>query len=125
MPGCTLTREAAAVTSGFADALGDLDLVQKNAVAQRRRQQPDAGPVRQPAQLFPIVEIAVGLDGLEREGAIHGAGLQVQQPEAGGDARRDRALAGAGWAVDGDHQRRAVLGSHALGFFPGGFPRFP
>ncbi len=119
---------------GLADALGDLDVVQKNAVAQRRREQPDAGPRRQPAQLFPIVEVAVGLNGLEREGAIHGAGLQVQQSEAGGDARRDRALAGAGRAVDGDHQRRAVVGGHTPGFFlaglrprklAGGLPGFP
>ena len=134
MPGCTLTREAAAVTSA-----SRMRLVTSTS-SRKTRLPSGAGSSRmrvlgrQPAQLFPIVEVAVGLDGLEREGAIHGAGLQVQQPEAGGDARRDRALAGAGRAVDGDHQRRAVVGCHAPGFFlsglrprklAGGLPGFP
>ena len=105
---------------GLTDALGDLDVIQKNAIAQRRRQQPDARPGRQPAQFFPIIEVAVGLNRLEREGAVHGAGLEVQQPEAGGDARRYRALAGAGRAVDGHHQRRTLILCHAPGFFLAG-----
>ena len=95
MPGCTLSRGGRGHVE-LPDPLGHLDIVQKNPVAERRRQQPDAGPLRQLAQLFAVIEIAVGLDRLQRKGTIHGPALQVQQAKAGRDPSRDGALAGAG-----------------------------
>ena len=56
--------------------------------------------------------------------AVHGAGVQVAQPELDGDAARRCRLAGAGRAVHGDHQA-GLAGItlhfvHAGRYHPGG-----
>ena len=86
----------------FAQAARDFHFIEKDAIAVGCGLQADACSFRQPAQFFAVVQIAVGLNGFERKGAVHGTAFQVEQAEAGSDARRHRALAGSGRTIDGD-----------------------
>ena len=61
-----------------------------------------------------VVEGDAGLAGQQPDGAVHGAGVQIQVAEPLGHPPRDRALAGAGRPVDGDHGHSASTSARVL-----------
>ena len=56
-----------------------------------------------------FVEGEVVFDRLEGEGAVHGAGFEVEEAEAAGEVGGEGALAGAGGPVDGDDGALALF----------------
>ena len=44
----------------------------------------------------------IGAHRPQSDGAVHGAGIDIEIAEFFGDAARDGAFSGAGWSVDGD-----------------------
>ena len=87
---------------GLADAAGDVEGVEQDAVAFELRLEGDARATGEIHERRFFVEGVVVFDGLEGEGAVHGTGLEVEEAEAAGEMRGEGAFAGAGWAVDGD-----------------------
>ena len=67
--------------------------------------------LRGQGQLLHAVHV-VGVDVLPQRpqghGAVHGAGVDIGEAQALGQASRDGALAGAGRPVDGDHDAFCV-----------------
>jgi hypothetical protein len=55
-----------------------------------------------------IVQVQVGPARGDADRPVQGAGIQVMPAQALGDDAADRALAGAGGAIDGEHGRRGV-----------------
>jgi hypothetical protein len=51
-----------------------------------------------------VVERNVSPQGLESDGAVHGATIEIQIAKHGGDAARHCAFAGTGRAIDGDSE---------------------
>ena len=95
---------------GITDALRDVLPIEKNTIRGAVGLEADLGVARQPLERARIVEILVALDRLQGEGAIHGAGFQIQQTEVMGEMARDSALARAGGAVDGDDRAASHSG---------------
>ena len=60
--------------------------------------------MRQVYQRCFFIEGCIPFNRLEREGAIHGAALEIDVTQLTGEARRDRAFAGPSRAIDGNDQ---------------------
>ena len=65
------------------------------------------------ALALPVVEIEPVLERQPGERPVHGAGIEVAEAEALGEAARNGALPGPGGAVDGDDHRSASESSMA------------
>ena len=86
----------------LADAAGDVDPVEQDAVAFELRLKRDAGMAGQVEQGRFLVEGEVVFDGFQRKGAVHGPGFEVEEAEAAGEMGGEGAFARASGAVDGD-----------------------
>ena len=111
---------------GVANAFGDVFAVEEDAVACAIRAEDDFGIVREAFEGRGVVEVVIAQDGLEREGAIHGAGFKIEQAEMLREMAGDGALAGSSRAVDGDdgtacHSELSSLLRFLRGL-PGGAP---
>ena len=84
---------------GSADGLGDILAVEADAAGRKL----DVGGDGELLGAVHVVPGDVLPQGPEGDGAIHGAGIDVDESEARGESFGDGALAGAGRAVDGDH----------------------
>ncbi len=87
---------------GLADAAGDVNGVEQDAIAFELGLERDAGAGGEVHERSFLVEGVVVLDGLEGEGAVHGSGFEVEEAEAACEMSGEGAFAGAGGAVDGD-----------------------
>jgi hypothetical protein len=87
---------------GVADALGDVGAVEKDAAAGAVGLEGDVGVAGETLKGAGVVEVLIGHDGFEGEGAVHSAGFEVEKTEVLREMTGDGALAGAGGAVDGD-----------------------
>ena len=85
----------------LADAAGDVDAVEENAVAFELRFEGDVRIFGEGEEGVLFVEAEVVLDGLERERAVHGAGLKIEEAETarevGGHGAVCRRLQGRRW----------------------------
>ena len=95
---------------GVADAAGDVEAVEVNAVAFALGLEGDFGVRGQGEEGGFFVEVEVALDGFEGEGAVHGPGFEVEEAEFSGEVGGEGALACSGRAVDGDYRAFALLG---------------
>ncbi len=100
-----------------ADAAGDVGAVEENDVAFELGLELDAGAGGELEEGLFFVEAEVVFDGFKGEGAVHGAGFEVQEAGGAGEMGGEGALAGTGGAVDGDN---GALAGCRLGFFGGG-----
>ena len=87
---------------GVANALSDVGAVEIDAIAGAVGHESDVGVIGEEFEGLGVIEVVIGLDGLEREGAVHRSGFEIEQAEVLSEMARYRALAGAGGAVDGD-----------------------
>jgi hypothetical protein len=78
-----------------ADRVGDVLLANEDALAFER----DLGCLGEAAKRGAVVEGNPLLERQPRQRAVHGAGVEVAEAEARGEAARDRALARARGAV--------------------------
>ena len=94
-----------------ADRDPDVDAVDQDRGAERVGAGQDLGLVAAVGHRGRVVDV----DALAQQPPRHrpelGAGVEVAQPEPGSHGARRAGLAGAGRAVDGDHQVRAGVGS--------------
>ena len=81
---------------GLADAAGDVDGVEQDAVAFGLGLECDASTTGEVYEGRLFVEGEVVFDGLEGECAVHGAGFEVEKAEAAGEVGGESAFAGAG-----------------------------
>ena len=87
---------------GIADAFGDVGAVEKDTIAVTVGFEADIGVTGETLERECIVEVVVGEDRFQGEGAIHGAGFEIEKAEVLGEMPGDGALAGASGAVNGD-----------------------
>src|SRR5208283_3883263 len=87
-----------------ANSLRNIASVQQHTVAFTAGFEVDDGIFRQLSQRLAVVERDILLHCLERQRSIHSAALEIDVPQLLRQAGCDRALAGAGRAVDGDDQ---------------------
>ena len=94
---------------GLADAAGDVDGVEQDAIAFELGLECDASAAGEIHERRLFVEGEVVLDGLEGEGAVHGSGFEIEEAEAAGEMGGEGAFTGAGRTVDGDDRTLALF----------------
>jgi len=104
---------------GVADAAADVAAVEEDAVAIAQRFELDGGVGGEVEEGLLVVEVEIAVDGLKGEGAVHGAGFEVEETEAAGQVGGDSGFPGTGGAIDGDHgtlaTRSGIVGGGGWG----------
>jgi hypothetical protein len=86
-----------------ADTAGDIAPVEEDAIAFHERLQGDACISGEVEEGVFFVEGEIAFDGLEGEGAIHGAGFEIEEAKAAGEMGGEGALPCPCGAVDGNY----------------------
>src|ERR1019366_9436641 len=92
---------------GLANAPRNVHAVEQDAVAFQLRLEVDASRLGELEQGLFVVEGEVALNRFQCKRAVHCAGLQVEKSEAAGQMSGQRALPGAGRAVDSNNRPAA------------------
>ena len=85
-----------------ADGIAHVAAVEEHAGRIHREVEVDHAPARGPVDGLVILRGHAQRERVQREGAVHRAGVEHVQSESGGQRRRDRTLARPGGAVDRD-----------------------
>src|ERR1017187_9697882 len=88
----------------LADAPGNVFAVEQHTIAADGAIERDPRILRQFQEHIFVVERGVAFDGAQSQRPVHRTTLQIHVAEFAGEAGGDRALAGSGWAVNGDDE---------------------
>lgn len=87
---------------GLAQRGGNIDAVEEDAVAAGGWLELDGGGAGERLEVPGVVGVDAGVECLAGEGAVHGAGLKIEEAEVCGKMAGDGAFAGSGGSVNRD-----------------------